>query len=172
MQVETMMGDSKKRPLDGSNVLMDDRTDGDSNYEDKQKLRTKGWQVASIPANAKQRENGHSYIQLTEQRHAKCVINVYPPGKKDEMHCHPGSEHIFMVFQGQLHIYGLNDGEDVVLNPGELVHIRASYFYQLSNETDELAVIYQVATKPAKEPRIHRYSYRGPNDVDPTTLEG
>lgn len=157
--------------LDASSVLTDDNTAGDRNYEQKQKLRTKGWQVVSIVDNIKTRDDGHSYIQLTNERHAKAVINVYPPGKRDEMHCHPGSEHIFMVFQGQLHIYGINEGEDVVLKAGELIHIRASYFYQLCNESDELTVLYQVATKPAKPPRIGRYSYRGPDDVDPTTLE-
>ena len=55
-----------------------------------------------------------------------------------------------MVVQGQLHIYGINEGEDVVLNPGELVHINQSYFYQLCNETDEMCVLYGVFTKPPK----------------------
>jgi mannose-6-phosphate isomerase-like protein (cupin superfamily) len=94
------------------------------------------------------------------------------PGQKDEMHCHPGSEHIFLVFQGELHIRGLDADEDVVLRPGEFVHINQSYYYQLANETDDITVLYQVATKPAKPPKISRYSYRGPKDVDPRTLEG
>jgi mannose-6-phosphate isomerase-like protein (cupin superfamily) len=165
------MPGTRAEALDKSAVLTDDNTAGDRDYEQKQTLRTEGWQVVSIADNIKARDDGHSYIQLTNGRHAKAVINVYPPGKKDEMHCHPGSEHIFMVFQGQLHIYGVKDGEDVVLKAGDLIHIRASYFYQLCNESDELTVLYQVATKPAKPPRISRYSYRGPNDVDPTTLE-
>jgi uncharacterized cupin superfamily protein len=97
---------------------------------------------------------------------------VYQPGQKDEMHCHPGSEHLFMVFQGELHIRGLDGAEDVVLKPGEFVHIKQSYYYQLANETDGVTVVYQVATKPAKPPKVHRYSYRGPGDVDPTSLEG
>ncbi|HLQ33647.1 MAG TPA: cupin domain-containing protein [Chloroflexota bacterium] len=156
--------------LDHSKELMDDRTDGDRDYTRKQKLRSKGWQVVSIPDNVRPREKG-SYIQLTDARHAKCVINVYKPGQRDEMHCHPGSEHIFMVFQGELHIYGVNEGEDVILRPGEFVHINASYYYQLCNETDDLTVLYQVATKPAKPVKISRYSYRGPGGVDPATLE-
>src|SRR5579862_5187098 len=165
------MAEADTALLDRSNELMDDRTNGDRDYERKQKLRTKGWQVVSIPDNARPKDKG-SYILLTENRHAKCVINVYKPGQKDEMHCHPGSEHIFMVFQGELHIRGVNEGEDVILKPGELVHINASYYYQLMNETDELTVLYQVATKQAKPPKISRYSYRGADGVDPTTLEG
>jgi quercetin dioxygenase-like cupin family protein len=165
-------GETTTNLLDRDGVITDENLQGDYDFQKRQMLATKGWQVASIPANAKPKPGGGSYIKLTESRHAECVINVYPPGKRDEMHCHPGSEHIFLVFQGQLHVRGLNEGEDLVLNPGELVHIRASYYYQLANETDELAVLYQVATRPAKPPRISRYSYRGPNDIDPTTLEG
>ena len=88
------------------------------------------------------------------------------------MHCHPGSEHIFMVFQGELHLYGVGSDEDIVLKPGELVHINQSYYYQLANETDEVTVLYQVATKPPKPPKKFRYSYRREGGVDPTTLEG
>ena len=166
------MAEAPTSPLDGSHVLMDDRTNGDRDYGAKQRVRTKGWQVVDIPANINPDPKGGGYIQLTDNRYAKCVINVYKPGQRDEMHCHPGSEHIFMCFQGELHIYGVNDGEDVILKPGELVHINQSYYYQLCNETDELTVLYQVATKPPKAPKISRYSYRGAETVDPTTLEG
>ena len=145
---------------------------GDSHFEDKQKLRTKGWQVVSIPANVPETPQGMGYIQLTDNRYARCVINVYKPGQHDEMHCHPGSEHIFMVFQGELHISGINDGEDLVLKPGELVHINQSYYYQLINDTEEETILYAVFTKPPKPPKITRYSYRGPGGVDPATLEG
>ena len=166
------MAETQAKPLDASQVLMDDRTYGDRDFQRKQKLRTKGWQVVSIPDNIRLRPDGHSYIQLTDNRYAKSVINVYRPVQRDEIHCHPGSEHIFMVFQGELHIRGLDGDEDIVLKPGELVHINQSYYYQLINETDDVTVLYQVATKPAKPPKIHRYSYRGPSDVDPRTLEG
>jgi quercetin dioxygenase-like cupin family protein len=166
------MSQPAAKPLDASRILRDDNTNGDRDYQRKQKLRTKGWQVVNIPENVKDDPEHGGYILLTDNRYARAVINVYPPGQKDEMHCHPGSEHIFMVFQGELHIYGVNDGEDIVLRPGELIHINQSYYYQLCNETDELTVLYQVATKPPKPPKISRYSYRGPNGIDPSTLEG
>jgi len=139
----------------------------------KVKLETKGWQAFSIPENVELGADAGSRITFSNKRYAQAGINIYPPGRKDEMHCHPGSEHIFMVVQGQLHIYGINEGEDVVLNPGELVHINQSYFYQLCNETDEMCVLYGVFTKPPKPAKKSRYSYRGPKDtVDPATLEG
>ena len=82
------------------------------------------------------------------------------------------SEHVFFVLQGQLRVYGVKEGEDVILNPGEFVHINQSYFYQLANETSEPTIIYSVFTKPPKRPKISRYSYRGTETVDPKTLEG
>jgi quercetin dioxygenase-like cupin family protein len=152
--------------------VVDEDVRGDRNYEEKQKLRTKGWQVVSIPQNIKLDPNTDGYIALTNNRYAQAVINVYKPGQRDEMHCHPGSEHIFMVFQGELHLYGVSPEEDIILKPGELVHINQSYYYQLANETDDLTVLYQVATKPPKPPKKYRYSYRPQGGVDPTTLEG
>ncbi|MBM2810824.1 MAG: Cupin protein [Chloroflexi bacterium] len=169
------MSSLKPNPLDTSHLLRDDKFEGgggDGSYEERQRLRTKGWQVVSLNENADGRKPGQTYIPLTSNRYANAIINVYEPGQRDEMHCHPGSEHLFMVLRGELHLYGVNDGEDVVLKPGELVHINASYYYQLSNETDQVTILYQVATKPPKPSKISRYSYRGPQGVDPTTLEG
>jgi quercetin dioxygenase-like cupin family protein len=166
------MAEAPARELDSSHVLMDDKTNGDRDYAAKQTLKTKGWQVVSIPKNINPNPKGGGYIQLTDNRYAKAVINVYKPGQRDEMHCHPGSEHLFLCFQGELHIYGVNEGEDVILKPGELVHINQSYYYQLCNETDDITVLYQVATKPPKPAKISRYSYRGPNGIEPATLEG
>jgi mannose-6-phosphate isomerase-like protein (cupin superfamily) len=155
-------------------VIRDDRPDARiNNVEERQKKKTKGWQVVSIPEQIPGEDNYESYIRLTDNRYAHTVINVYKPGMKDEMHCHPGSEHIFMVFQGELHIRGVQDGEDIILRPGELVHINQSYFYQLANETDELCVLYQIATHPPKPAKVRQYNYRGPKEtIDPTLLEG
>jgi mannose-6-phosphate isomerase-like protein (cupin superfamily) len=166
------MAETNTLPLDWSHERLDDRVSGDRDYASKQRLRTKGWQVVSIADAVTLNDNKFSYVALTDNRYAKVAMNVYQPGQKDEMHCHPGSEHLFMVMQGELHIRGLDSEEDVVLKPGEFVHINQSYYYQLANETDQVTVLYQVATKPAKPPKVHRYSYRGPNDVDPASLEG
>jgi hypothetical protein len=52
------------------------------------------------------------------------------------------------------------------------VHINQSYYYQLMNDTDDITVLYQVATRPPKPAKISRYSYREKGGVDPRTLEG
>ncbi len=129
----------------------------------KQKLTTASWQVVSIPDNARPRERG-SYIALTRNKRANIALNYYKPGMRDEMHCHPGSEHIFMVWQGELTIRGINPDEEIKLKPGELVHINAGHYYQLANETDEPTVLYQVATTPVKESPISRRSFRRAGD--------
>ncbi len=165
------MAQAPANALDTSHVLADDKLYGDRDTASKQRLRTKGWQVVSLADAVQVNDNKSSYCRLTDNRYAHVAMNVYQPGQKDEMHCHPGSEHIFMVFRGELHIRGIDSDEDVVLTPGEFVHINQSYYYQLANETDDVTVLYQVATNPPKPPKISRYSYRGPKDIDPRTLE-
>ena len=131
----------------------------------RQMLTTQSWQVASIPANATPKRSG-SRIGLTQNKRANVAINVYPPYRRDEMHCHPGSEHIFLCWQGNLTIRGINPGEEVTLEPGELVHIKAGHYYQLCNDTDETAVLYQVATVPLKRAPMGRRSFRRAGDID------
>lgn len=144
----------------------DDRMIGRGEPEDlskKQMLTTSSWQVASIPENAKPRAHG-SYIGMTRNKNASIALNYYKPGQRDEMHCHPGSEHIFLCWQGELTIRGINDGEEVTLKPGEFVHIKAGHYYQLANETQEPTVLYQVATNPVKPPPVTRRSFRRAGD--------
>ena len=146
--------------------FVDDSIIGRGEPEDlskKQKLTTASWQVVSIPDNARPRERG-SYIGLTRNKRANIALNYYKPGMRDEMHCHPGSEHIFMVWQGELTIRGINADEEIKLKPGELVHVNAGHYYQLANETDEPTVLYQVATTPVKEGPISRRSFRRAGD--------
>jgi len=131
----------------------------------RQMLTTPSWQVASVPANATPKKHG-SRIGLTQNKHAQVALNVYPPHRRDEMHCHPGSEHIFLCWQGELTVRGINQDEEVTLHPGELVHIKAGHYYQLCNDTEENAVLCQVATVPARKlPGIGRRSFRRAGDV-------
>src|SRR5438552_2910453 len=92
---------------------------------------SKSWQAISIPGNVRLKKSGGSYIGLTHNKYVQTAINVYHPHMRDEMHCHPGSEHIFMVWQGELTVRGINEGEELTLKPGELVHIKAGNYYQL-----------------------------------------
>jgi mannose-6-phosphate isomerase-like protein (cupin superfamily) len=79
-------------------------------------------------------------------------INCYEAGASDEMHCHPGSEHSFLVWKGRLHITGVEDGEDVIVGPGEFVQIDAGYYYRLHNPGPEPAVYVQFRSIRAKQP--------------------
>ena len=149
----------------GGQIIYDARPgERDFNVDEHQKKRTKGWQVVSIPEQVPTGPDPESYIRLTDNRYAHTVINVYQPGQKDEMHCHPGSEHIFLVFEGELTIRGINEGEEIKLKPGEFVHINAGHYYQLANETDEPTVLYQVATVPVKKSPVERRSFRRAGD--------
>ena len=145
----------------------DDNVGGGESREDvyeRQMLTTASWQVASIPENAKPKKSG-SRIGLTSNRHANIALNVYPPHRRDEMHCHPGSEHMFLCWAGALTVRGINAGEEVTLHPGEFVHIKAGHYYQLCNDTDDQAVLYQVATVPPKRSPVGRRSFRRAGDV-------
>lgn len=116
---------------------------------ERQSLRTKGWQVASIDDGAK---NG-GFVPLTEQPESAVILNCYQPGQHDEMHAHPKEDHVFLVWKGKLHLTGVEDGEEAVLGPGELAHIKANYYYRLHNPGPEPAVYCQFRTLPAEPPK-------------------
>ena len=139
--------------------------EGPEDVVERQMLTTSSWQVASIPENAHPKKSG-SRIGLTNNKNAQIALNVYPPHRRDEMHCHPGSEHMFLCWEGALTVRGINEGEEVTLHPGEFVHIKAGHYYQLCNDTDAQAVLYQVATVPAKRPPVNRRSFRRAGDVE------
>ena len=141
---------------------------GPEDVTERQMLTTPSWQVVSIPENAHPKKSG-SRIGLTNNKFAQMALNVYPPHRRDEMHCHPGSEHMFICWQGNLTVRGINVGEEVTLHPGELVHIKAGHYYQLCNDTDEQAVLCQIATVPRKRapgPIGGRRSFRRAGDVN------
>jgi hypothetical protein len=46
------------------------------------------------------------------------------------------------------------------------VHVKAGHYYQLCNDTEENAVMYQVATRPVTKPPTNRRSFRRAGDVD------
>jgi mannose-6-phosphate isomerase-like protein (cupin superfamily) len=117
------------------------------------KLRTIGWQVSSIDDNVRFiSSTGRNFVQLTKMEESGVRINCYEAGASDEMHCHPGSEHSFVVWKGKLHITGVEDGEDVIVGPGEFVQIDAGYYYRLHNPGPEPAVYIQFHSIRAKQP--------------------
>jgi len=129
----------------------DDREDRSAGMIERQALRTKGWQVASIDDNARLDKRAH--VPLTQHDESAMILNCYEPGQHDEMHAHPKEEHVFVVWKGKLHLTGVEDGEDVTLGPGQFVHIDANYYYRLHNPGPEPAVYCQFRTLPAKQPK-------------------
>ena len=120
------------------------RGDPRARMAERQILRTKGWQAADIVESAL----SQGFVPLTQQDESAVILNCYAPGQHDEMHCHPGEEHVFLVWQGKLHLTGVEDGEDVVLEKGQFVHIDANYYYRLHNPGPEPAVYCQFRTLP------------------------
>ena len=122
-------------------------------YESRLKFRSEGWLASNIDENADSPDRSSSFVLLSKLKHSRVVINCYEPGQADEMHCHPGSEHTFLVWRGQLHVRGVEEGEELTLGPGDFVQIKAGYYYQLHNPGPEMAVYCQFGTVPAKPPK-------------------
>lgn len=126
----------------------------DRDYQGKLGFQSKGWQVSGLDDHAVfDSATGRKLIILTQQDEAAVCINCYAPGAADEMHCHPGSEHTFLVWRGKLHVTGVEEGEEWTLAPGQFVHIAAGYYYRLHNPGPEPAVYCQFRTISAKPPK-------------------
>ena len=114
-------------------------------------FQSKGWQAASLEDNSITERS--AFVPVTAHDESAVILNCYQPGQSDEMHCHPKEEHTFLVWKGKLHLTGVEAGEDIVLGPGQFVHIDANYYYRLHNPGPEPAVYCQFRTVPAKQPK-------------------
>ena len=131
-----------------------DRRYARRDFENRLKFRSEGWMVSSVPENAGfDSPTGRNFIMLSSLKSSRMIINCYEPGASDEMHCHPGSEHTFLIWKGKLHVTGIEDGEEFTLGPGEFVQIKAGYYYRLHNPGPEQAVYCQFQTVAAKPPK-------------------
>jgi len=79
--------------------------------------------------------------ELAKGKKRKSIINTprfhawhhfYPPGKKDEMHCH-NADQTFYVIEGECTMT-FPDGNEKVLAPGMVAMITGGSFYQLENK--------------------------------------
>lgn len=112
-------------------------------------------------------QTGRNYCPVTSSDRSGVVLNCYDPGTNDEMHCHPGSDHIFFVVEGECTVKGLFEGEEIRLARHQGVHIPAGYFYQLNNTGSSRLILYQVRTEPETKPAKAKVIY----GLD-TTLKG
>ena len=114
-------------------------------FNNRLKFQSEGWLVSNLDDHVQDRGT----VLLTRFKDSGVVINCYEPGQSDEMHAHPKSEHTFLVWKGQLHVKGVEDGEEMTLGPGDFVQIKAGYYYQLHNPGTEQAIYCQFRTIPA-----------------------
>ncbi len=116
------------------------------------KFQSDGWQVSNIDEHAQTSKR----VMLSKLKGSAVQINCYEPGMDGgEMHCHPSSEHTFLVWKGLLRVRGVEPGEDLTLGPGDFVQIKAGYYYQLHNPGSEPAVYCQFRTVPAKPAKVN-----------------
>jgi quercetin dioxygenase-like cupin family protein len=127
-----------------------ERRDPREGMERRQTFRNDGIVVSSIDDNM---VLGRAHVPLTEINQSAVILNCYEPGQSDEMHAHPGEDHVFVVYRGRLHLTGVEEGEDLTLEPGQFAHIKAGYYYQLHNPGPDPAVYCQFRTLPAKPPK-------------------
>jgi quercetin dioxygenase-like cupin family protein len=131
-----------------------DRQHAKFDYESRLEYQSDGWMVSNLNDHASfESPTGRNFVMLSKMTDSRVITNCYEEGAQDEMHCHPGSEHTFLVWSGQLHLRGIEDGEEMTLGPGAFVQIKAGYYYQLHNPGPGPAVYCQFQTISPKPPK-------------------
>jgi len=67
--------------------------------------------------------------------HSRVALSILGPGGCTEMHMHPGSEHYFLMLEGELLVR--TDKTEVVIRPGDCVMIEEGEPHQVINMHDE-----------------------------------
>ncbi len=79
--------------------------------------------------------------ELAKEKKRKSIMNTprfhawhhyYPPGRKDEMHCH-NADQTFIVIEGECTMT-FPDGNKKLLTPGMVAMVTGGSFYQLENK--------------------------------------
>lgn len=99
---------------------------------------------------AKHREvkGDHGRVLLSQVDDLLIALNLCPAGSKNEFHYHKGSSQSFLCFEGKMTVRTkeTETSEPVVhnLTAGMCVLVPANQYYQLHNESDKTAILYQV----------------------------
>jgi mannose-6-phosphate isomerase-like protein (cupin superfamily) len=149
---------------DESNLIKDgDRSYlqvADHDFHSKLTFENEGWQVGNVVKAADfSSPTGVKRVTVTKYRDCEVAISCYAPGAHDEMHCHPGGDHAFLIYQGRLHITGVESGEDLTVGPGEVVHIKGGYYYKLENPGPEPAIYCNFQPTPPRKVKRHTVLY-------------
>ena len=85
---------------------------------------------------------------LSKEEHLLIALNHYAPGARNEFHYHKGTSQSFLCLKGKLTVR-TKDTEDATpeihhLSEGMCVLVPGGQYYQLHNESDEPALLYQV----------------------------
>ncbi len=90
----------------------------------------------------------HGRVLLSQVGDLLIALNLMPPGSQNEFHYHKGSSQSFLCFEGKMTVRTKENesAEPVVhhLTAGMCVLVPADQYYQLHNESDEMAILYQV----------------------------
>ncbi len=85
---------------------------------------------------------------LSKEQDLMIALNLYTPGARNEFHYHKGSSQSFLCMKGKLTVR-TKDSEDGpvethYLTEGDCALIPGNQYYQLHNESDTPALLYQV----------------------------
>jgi mannose-6-phosphate isomerase-like protein (cupin superfamily) len=76
------------------------------------------------------------------------ALNVYTPGARNEFHYHKGTSQSFLCVKGELTVRTMDEENGPVtkhtLTEGKCVLVPGGQYYQLHNESDQPALLYQV----------------------------
>ena len=128
----------------------------DRDFHGKLLFENEGWQIGNLEKAARfDSPTGVQRVTVTKYKDCEVAINCYEPGAHDEMHCHPGGDHAFLIWSGKLHITGVESGEDIVAGPGDVIHIKGGYYYKLHNPGPERAIYANFQPTPPNRPKRH-----------------
>ncbi|MFN4283802.1 MAG: cupin domain-containing protein [Alphaproteobacteria bacterium] len=93
-------------------------------------------------------KGAHGRVLLSQVGDLLIALNLMPPGSHNEFHYHKGSSQSFLCFEGEMTVRTKeHEGAEPVvhrLTAGMCVLVPADQYYQLHNESDKMAILYQV----------------------------
>lgn len=85
---------------------------------------------------------------LSKEQDLTIALNLYSPGARNEFHYHKGTSQSFLCVKGRLTVRTRDSEDGPVethhLTEGDCVLIPGNQYYQLHNEGDAPALLYQV----------------------------